>query len=98
MAISARLSLTRRTLLRVAVTAGIGIMAATGVTYLVVYDAMEKLRLEILSQYVVERAHREETRFFLAESNLQVVKEAFLQLPDFKWPKVAHAPLELPKH
>lgn len=25
------------------------------------------------------------------------LKEAFLQLPDFKWPKVAHAPLELPK-
>jgi PAS domain S-box-containing protein len=72
-------SLTHRTLLRIAIAAGLGIVIATGVTYTIVFDAMEALRLDMLRQYVVERARREEGQFVLAEANHQVLKEVFLQ-------------------
>jgi len=72
-------SLARRTLGRIAVAAGVGILAATVVTYLIVYDAQAKLRLEMLTQYVADRAQREEGRFLVAESNHRILREIFIQ-------------------
>lgn len=72
-------SLTRRTLLRIATAAGLGIVVATVVSYAIIYDALEAARLELLSQYVVGRARREEGRFLIAESNHRVLKEILLK-------------------
>ncbi len=74
-----RHSLSRRTLLRIALAAGVGIIAATLATYRITYDAIEETRLELLSQYVIERARREEHRFLLAESNLKIMRDTFVE-------------------
>lgn len=68
-------SLTRRTLWRIAVVAGLGIVLATGVIYRIVFDAQAALRLEILAEYVSARPQREEGRFLVAESNLRILQE-----------------------
>jgi PAS domain S-box-containing protein len=84
-------SLTGRTLLQIAAAAGLGIVLATGVTYYVIYDAMEAMGLQLLTQYATERAKREEAPFLLAEANHRLFKEAFMARwlgpPDASYPE-----------
>lgn len=82
-------SLTRRTLLLIAVAVSLLIAVTTYVTYRLIFNAVEEHGRIHLDQYVAERARREEARFSQVRGNLQLVARTFLeryrQAPDIDY-------------
>lgn len=73
------MTVAQRILLHVALGAAFVIAVVTGVTYKLVYDALTRRDLQLLSTYVDERAQREEARFQQIETNLRLVRGQFLK-------------------
>ncbi len=73
------MSLARRLLLHVALGALLVIAAVAAVTYWLVYREAERLVVERLDTYVVERTRREEAAFRLVYQNLETARGLFLQ-------------------
>lgn len=72
-------SLTRQTLIKMAVRIGIVIVALTTISYLHMVSSLEEAAVGQLEKYIVQRGQRERSIFALAEDNLAVFKEDFLQ-------------------
>lgn len=89
-------SLTRHTLVLVAVSVAGIVLAATGIAYYAVFRAMEAMGQQLLEQYASERARRQEANIRQAEANHRVLKAAFLERwrqpadPDFQARFEAH--------
>jgi len=73
------MSLARRLLLHVALGAALVIAGVAAVTYWLVYREAERLVVERLDTYVVERTRREEAAFKLVCQNLETARGLFLR-------------------
>ena len=71
-------SLTRTTLIKMAIRIAIIIIAVTAVSYWHVMSNFETQTVAQLEKYIVERGHRESQLFQLAEDNLAAFRENFL--------------------
>lgn len=72
-------SLTRQTLLKIAVSIGIAILASTGIGYFHLVSRITQETLTQLEKYVRMRAQRERAIFTLAEDNHQIFKQALME-------------------
>ena len=73
------MSITQRILLHVGVGTALVVAVVTGLTYRLVYSALQARDLKQLETYMAERTRREETGFRTIYSNLEVVRGQFLK-------------------
>ena len=67
-------SLTRETLLRVAVGVTLIVALSSGITYWLIYNQLEQRALERLQEYSQERTRLHEERFALGKAFHEVIK------------------------
>jgi PAS domain S-box-containing protein len=72
-------SLTRRTLVKVAIRTAIVVAIATGISYFYVSMSLQTQTLEQLEDYIVQRGLRESTLFQLTEANLRTFTRDYAQ-------------------
>src|SRR6476469_4958487 len=72
-------SLTRRTVMQIAVSVTAVIVAATAISYSQIISSLKAETLGQLKNYIVERGQREESIFTLAEDNHAILKEELLR-------------------
>ena len=72
-------SLTRQTVIQIAVSITAVIVASTAISYSQIISSLKSQALEQLKNYVVERGQREANIFTLAEDNHAVLKEELLR-------------------
>ena len=73
------MSITQRILLHVGLGTALVVAVVTGVTYRLVYEALQARDLKQLAIYVAERTRREEAGMHTIYSNLEVVRGQFLK-------------------
>lgn len=71
-------SLTRKTLIQVAISATLIVTAATGINYWQIFSTLRNQKLEQLEEYVVERVAREQQIFQLATDNHEILKREII--------------------
>ncbi|MDF0553057.1 hybrid sensor histidine kinase/response regulator [Kamptonema sp. UHCC 0994] len=71
-------SLTKQTLLKIAFSMGMVIVASTGISYFQIISRITSNSLTQLEQYIKLRAERERSIFILAEDNHKLLKQALL--------------------
>lgn len=71
-------SLTRQTLINMAVRVAVVVVLSAGVSYLHVMSNLEQKTIEQLQKYIVERGQKESALFLQAEANHKTFKEDFL--------------------
>jgi signal transduction histidine kinase/CheY-like chemotaxis protein len=72
-------SLTRQTLLKIAVSIGVAILASTGISYFHLVSRITRETLAQLEDYVLLRVQRERAIFTLAEDNHKILKQALIE-------------------
>ncbi|MGB3405729.1 MAG: ATP-binding protein [Microcoleaceae cyanobacterium] len=72
-------SLTRQTLLKIAVSIGVAILASTGISYFHLVSRITRETLARLEDYVLLRVQRERAIFTLAEDNHKILKQALIE-------------------
>lgn len=71
-------SLTKQTLLKIAFSMGMVIVASTGISYFQIISRITSNSLTQLEQYIKLRSERERSIFILAEDNHKLLKQALL--------------------